>query len=130
MNIKVLIFFALLISTLYIYYTVQQDKDRIYQTLYQKKSNPIQKSVTPKKQITTEAISIKTPPIKTLVEKSMEKRVEKEEKSVEKKVFIVKKTLPTKKDTDDTKEKEDMESIIAQALKGITTSQIIKTGKK
>jgi len=128
MNIKVLTLLALLISTIYIYYTVQRDKDRIYQTLYQEKSNQIPKSVMPKTPIKKEVVIVEEAPIKSFVKKLEEKKVEKKiEKKVEKKVSISKENILRQEDV---KKEEDLESAIALALKGITTLQIIKTEEK
>jgi len=128
MNIKVLTLLALLISTIYIYYTVQRDKDRIYQTLYQEKSNQIPKSVMPKTPIKKEVVIVEEAPIKSFVKKLEEKKVEKKvEKKIEKKVSISKENILRQEDV---KKEEDLESAIALALKGITTLQIIKTEEK
>ena len=136
MNIKVLTLLALLISTIYIYYTVQRDKDRIYQTLYQEKSNQIPKSVMPKTPIKKEVVIVEEAPIKSFVKKLEEKKVKKlEEKKVEKKIEkkVEKKVSISKENIlrqEDVKKEEDLESAIALALKGITTLQIIKTEEK
>ena len=127
MNSKILILFALLISTTYIYYTVQHEKDRIYKTLYQE-SNKTSKSVSNEKV----KVKIKTVTVKesNLVVKSSKKIIlqpkkEKEpvtEVIIEEKTSISKEDIPSKANVET---ETTLESTIAAALKGINTSKII-----
>ena len=150
MNIKILTILALVISTIYIYYTVQKDKDGLYETLSIASDKisehiveePIKKIIVettpivepPKEvveQIKTEEATIETiVKITSIVENSTEVLEQKEidepikENIVEEKVSIAKEEVYVKKDINN---EESLESAIAAALKGINTSKIIKT---
>jgi len=112
MNSKILILLALLVSTTYIYYTVQQEKDRIYQTLYPE-SNQTLKSVTDEP-IKEKIITIIKKEANLIVEASKEVIIQPkvEEAIIKEKTSISKTDIP-------------IEAKVKTALKGINTSKII-----
>jgi hypothetical protein len=144
MNIKVLTILAVVISTIYIYYTVQKDKDGLYETL-SIASDKISEHIIEEPTIKTivKTIPIAEPVIekvvleekvsisKQVVEPSIEvvEKIEIEEPIIKKvvleeKVSISKQEIYVKEDIN---YEESLESTIAAALKGIITYKIIKT---
>lgn len=150
MNIKILTILALVISTIYIYYTVQKDKDGLYETL-SIASDKISEHIVEERKIKTivettpiaepskevvEEIKTEESTIETIVqttsiaEDSAEMLEQKEideplkQNVVEEKVSITKEEVYVKKDIN---HEESLESAIAAALKGINISKIIKT---
>jgi len=136
MHTKTLIIFAVLISTIYIYYTVQQDKDRIYQTLYREpnKTPPCVnqdkkiKELTVTKNKTNQVIN--SPSKEIVIEPKIEKEAKAENNISKIETTLVVETPYEEPIKEKRETKENLESIIQQALKGINTSKIIKIEEK
>jgi hypothetical protein len=131
MNIKVLTILAVVISTIYIYYTVQKDKDGLYETL-SIASDKISEHIIEEPTIKTivKTIPIAEPVIEKQVIKPAIKVVEQIEEPIIKKIVLEEKVSIEKQEIyvkEDIRHEEGLESIIAAALEGINTYKIIKT---